>query len=186
VGVAWPTDDDRDFRKEVGLAMLGEVMDLMLTESVREELGDSYGVSVGSDMSDVYDGFGFMLVNSVVAPDKADEVDAAIAKAARSLREQPVSDDLLARARTPMLESAAKETRQNGYWLRYVDEAQSRADRLERTRVRDRLIRSITAKELQSLAREYLSDAKAQRIRVISDKPAPSLGASSNAVAKAN
>jgi len=73
VAAAWPTDDDRDFRKEVGLAMLGEVMDLMLTESVREELGDSYGVSVGSTMSDVYKGFGFMMVSSVVAPDKVDE-----------------------------------------------------------------------------------------------------------------
>jgi zinc protease len=181
VGAAWPTDDDRDFPKEVGLAMLGQVMDLMLTESVREGLGDSYGVSVGSTMSDVYAGFGYMMVNSVVAPDKVDEVESAFDKVARSLRDQPVSDDLLARARAPMLENATKETRQNAYWLRYVDEAQSEADRLDRIRTRDRLIRSVTAAELQALARQYLADNKTQRIRILSDKlqiaQAPAAGA---------
>jgi zinc protease len=186
VGAAWPTDDDDDFRKEVGVAMLGEVMELMLTESVREELGDSYGVSVGSSMSDVYDGFGFLLVNAVVAPDKIDEVEAAFARAAKSLRDEPVSDDLLARARAPMLEASTKELRQNGFWLRYVDEAQSQADRLERIRVRDEVIRSVSAADLQALARQYLADAKAQHIRIVSDKLQTAAGAAQNAVVKAN
>jgi len=186
VGAAWPTDDDHDFRNEVGVAMLGEVMDLMLTESVREELGDSYGVSVGSDMSDVYKGFGFLLVNSVVAPDKVDEVDAAIAKVAKSLRDKPVSDDMLVRARAPMLESAAKQTRQNGYWLGYVDEAQTEADRLDRVRTRDKLIRSVTAADLQALARQYLVDGKEQRIRILSDKLRTAEAAPKAAAAKAN
>jgi zinc protease len=44
VAAAWPTDDDKDFRREIGLSLLGEVMDLMLTEDVREHLGASYGV----------------------------------------------------------------------------------------------------------------------------------------------
>ena len=184
VGAAWPTDDDHDFRKTVGLAMLGAVMDLMLTESVREELGDSYGVSISSNMSNIYDGFGYLIVDSVVAPDKIDEVDAAFAKVAKALRDKPVSDDLLARARAPMLESAAKETRQNRYWLGYVDEAQSRADRLDRARTRDQLIRSVTAADLQSLARQYLADSKAQQIRIVSAKLTS--GAATDVAVKAN
>jgi zinc protease len=170
VAAAWPTDDDKDFRKEIGLSLLGEVMDLMLTDSVREELGASYGVSVGSTMSSNYDHFGYLMVNSVVAPDKADEIDGVFAKVARQLRDEPVSADLLARAREPMLETAAKQTRQNNYWLGYVDEAQSKADRLERIRTRDQLIRSITAADLQELAKQYLIDAKLQRVRILSDK----------------
>jgi zinc protease len=186
VGAAWPTDDDHDFRKEVGIAMLGEIMDLMLTERVREELGDSYNVSVGSDMSDVYKGFGFLLVNSVVAPDKVDEVEAAIAKVAKSLRDTPVAGDLLVRARVPMLESAAKETRQNAYWLRYVDEAQTEADRLDRVRTRDQLIRSVTAADLQALARQYLVDTKIQPIRILSDKLQTAQAGSAKAGAQPN
>ena len=152
------------------MSLLGEVMDLMLTDSVREELGASYGVSVASTMSNTFDRFGYLMVNSIVAPDKADEIDGVFAKVAGELRDKPVSDDLLARARAPMLESAAKQMRQNGYWLGYVDEAQGKADRLERIRTRDALIRSITAADLQALARQYLVDAKLQRVRILSDK----------------
>jgi len=170
VAAAWPTDDDKDFRKEIGLSMLGEVMDLILTDRVREELGASYGVSVGSTMSDTFDRFGYLMVNSIVAPDKADEIDAVFAKVARELRDGPVSADVLERARAPMLENAAKQMRQNGYWLDYVDEAQSKADRLVRIGSRDQLIRSITAADLQALARQYLVDGKLQRVRLLSDK----------------
>ena len=170
VAAAWPTDDDKDFRKAIGMSLLGEVMDLMLTDSVREELGASYGVSVGSTMSNTYDRFGYLMVNSIVAPDKADEIDGVFAKVARQLRDEPVADDLLARARAPMLESAAKQMRQNSYWLGYVDEAQGKADRLERIRTRDALIRSITVADLQALAKQYLVDAKLQRVRILSDK----------------
>jgi zinc protease len=110
------------------------------------------------------------MVSSVVAPDKVDEVEAAFAKVAKTIRDQPVSEDMLARARAPMIENATKETRQNSYWLRYVDEAQSEADRLDRIRTRDKLIRSITAANLQSLARQYLTEAKTQHVRIVSDK----------------
>jgi zinc protease len=184
VAAAWPTDDDKDFRKEIGLSLLGEVMDLLLTDSVREELGASYGVSVGSTMSSTFDHFGYLMVNSIVAPDKADEIDGVFAKVAGQLRDTPVSDDMLARAREPMLEAAAKQMRQNGYWLGYVDEAQSKADRLERIRTRDKLIRSITAADLQALARQYLVDAKLQRVRILSDKV--QVAAAATAPAKAN
>ena len=172
VGAAWPTDDDADYRKVLGLTLLKEVMDLMLTESVREELGASYGVGVKLDMSDVYDDFGYLVVNSIVAPDKADEVDASIAKVAASLRDQPPSADMMERARQPMLEQAAKSLRQNAYWLSYVDEAQSEADRLDRIRKREALIKAITAADLQALARQYLRADQLQRFRIVSDKAA--------------
>ncbi|HET8534200.1 MAG TPA: insulinase family protein, partial [Sphingomicrobium sp.] len=48
IETAWPTDDDHDFRKEVAMDLLSDTLDLMLTDKVRESLGDSYGVSLKS------------------------------------------------------------------------------------------------------------------------------------------
>lgn len=172
VGAVWPTTDDDDYRKVIGLQMLTAVADLLLTDRIREELGASYGVSVGSMMSGTYDNFGYMSVSSIVAPDKADEVDSAIAAVTRTLRIAPVSADLLDRARQPMLENAAKSLRQNGYWLGLVGEAQSDAGKLDRPRTRATVIGSITAAELQALAVEYLRDDRLQRVRIVSDKVA--------------
>ncbi|MEO8141128.1 MAG: insulinase family protein [Sphingomicrobium sp.] len=170
VGAAWPTTDDRDYRTVIGMELLKDVADLLLTDKIREELGASYGVSVASSMSDTYPGFGYMMVSSVVAPDKADEVDDAIKAVAATLRSTPVSADLLARARQPMIEAATKSLRQNAYWLGYVDEAQTEPERLDRARTRDSIIRSITAADLQKLATTYLRDDKLQRVRIVSDK----------------
>ena len=170
VAAFWPTDDDHDYRKEVGLGMLAQVLDLMLTESIREQLGASYGVSVGSSMSDVYTGFGTLSVNTVIAPDKADEVDAAIAAAVKELRDKPVSADLLARARNPVMESIAKSLRENSFWMGYVDEAQTKADRLQRIRDRKALYEAIAPADLQALARTYLTDKAMQRVRIVSSK----------------
>lgn len=173
VAAYWPTDDDADYRREVGMGLLAGVLDLMLTESVREQLGASYGVSVASDMSDIYSGFGTFSVTTTVAPGKADEVDKAIAAAVKSLRDQPVSADLLARARNPIIESIAKSERENGFWLGYVDEAQGRADRLDRVRQRKAYYQAVTPADLQRLAARYLTDLSMQRVRIVSDKLPP-------------
>ena len=182
VAAYWPTDDDSDYRREAGLGLLAQVLDLMLTESIREQLGASYGVAVSSNMSDVYTGFGTFSVNTVVAPDKADEVEAAIAIAVKQLRDQPINADLIARARNPIMESIAKTLRENGYWMSYVDEAQSRVDRLDRIRQRKAIYEAITPADLQKLARTYLTDKGEQRVRIVSDKLAP---AASQVAAKA-
>lgn len=178
VAAYWPTDDDSDYRKAASMSLLAQVLDLMLTESIREQLGASYGVTVSSDMSDVYTHFGTLSVNTVVAPDKADEVNAAISAAVKELRDKPISADLLARARNPIMEGIAKNMRENGYWMTYVDEAQSHADRLDRIRQRKAVYEAITPADLQQLARTYLTDKGEQRVLIVSDKLAAATASS--------
>ena len=61
----------------------------------------------------------------MVAPDKVDEVRGAIDAAVAALRDKPISADLLARARNPILERADRALRENGAWLGSVARAQS-------------------------------------------------------------
>ena len=166
----WPTDDDSDYPRAVGLNMLANVLTLVLTESIREQLGASYGVSVSSEMSNTYRHYGTLSVGTVIAPDKADEVEAAIAAAVKDLRDKPIPADLLARAKNPAIEGIDKSLRENGYWLGYVDGAQGEAQRLDRIRQRKALYQAVTAADLQALARTYLTDKAMQRVRIISDK----------------
>jgi zinc protease len=170
VGSAWRTDDDADFRTAYGLTMLDNALTLLLTESVRERLGASYGASVSSVSSSSFTDHGYLLANAVVDPGKADSVDAAIAEAAKELRDKPLDKDMLERARNPEVEKARRELRQNDYWLSALNEAQSRPDRLDRPRQRIAFLESITAADLQKLARTYLTPERMVRVRVSSDK----------------
>ena len=170
VATAWPTDDDSDFRKEVAMDLLGDTLDVMLTDKVREALGDSYGVSLQSVMSDVFPGYGYLSASAVVAPDKMDEVQKAISETVAELRDKPVDADLLTRARNPELDKMDRQMRENGYWLAALSKSQSEPDRLDRIRQRKAVLQSITAADLQKLAQQYLQPSRVQTVEIVSSK----------------
>jgi zinc protease len=170
VEAVWPTTDDSNYREVIGVELLKDVLDVMLTDNVREKLGDSYGVSLQSEMSDTFKGFGYLSAAAVVAPDKTDEVQQAIAQAAADLRDKPVSDDILTRARNPELEKTDRDLRENAYWLAMLGKAQSEPGRLDRIREKKKLLQSITAADIQKLAQKYLQPGTVQHVRIVSSK----------------
>ena len=172
VEAVWPTTDNSNYREVIGVELLKDVLDLMLTDSVREKLGDSYEVSLQSEMSDTFKGFGYLSAAAVVAPDKTDEVQQAIAEAAAQLRDGPVSADLLARARNPELEKVDHQLRDNGYWIAALAKAQSEPERLDRIRQKKALMQSVTAADIQKLAQKYLQPGDLQKVRIVSSKVA--------------
>jgi len=180
VETAWPTDDDSDFRKEVAMDLLKDTLDVMLTDKVREALGDSYGVGLQNVMSDVFPGYGYLSASAVVAPDKMDEVHKAISETVAELREKPVDADLLNRARNPELDKIDRQMRENGYWLAALSKSQSEPDRLDRIRQRKAILQSITAADLQKLAQQYLQPSRVQTAEIVSSKLG-SASASANA-----
>ena len=95
---------------------------------------------------------------------------AAIFAIAKELRDKPVDADLIDRARKPLVEAMVKSRRENSYWLNYVGEATSHADRLDRSRKGIGEVEAATPAELQALAKRYLVDDKALVIRAVSDK----------------
>jgi len=170
LAIAWPTDDDDDLSRVVGLNLLAEVMKLELTDTLREKLGATYSPAASSFASDVFDNFGYVLAATTLAPDKIEEVEKAVASIVDELRSAPVSDDLLTRARNPNLERIDRQERENPYWLAIMEDAQTNPERLERHRKRKAVYASITPEELQRLAREYLTPDKTLVVKVVSDK----------------
>jgi zinc protease len=167
VQVHWPTTDDTDFRHELTLDLLSEIMGLMATEELREKLGATYSPNASSSMSGTFKGYGYFSVSSTTEPKNIDTVLSAIDRMAASLSNAPISDDLIKRARTPMLERLTRNRRENGFWIGVTDEAQSDPGDLDDVRKWEGLLKSITAKDLQAAAKKYLSPAAALRIRIV-------------------
>ena len=163
----WPTTDDDDAQEEATMQLLAGAMRLEMLERIREELGASYSPGASSNMSHIYRDFGTFSTSVVVAPEQADEVFAVIDAIASEFREGPISGDLLERARAPLLEKIALSRRENGWWLRAIDEAQLRAGRLDRVRSYEDRIRAVTPAMLRDAARRYLDPDAALRIRIL-------------------
>ncbi|PKQ00263.1 MAG: peptidase M16 [Alphaproteobacteria bacterium HGW-Alphaproteobacteria-13] len=170
IRVYWPARDDSDLAEAMRLNLLGRVMRLMLTEELRERLGESYSPGAGAGLSDEYPGYGHLYASSNVDYKHIATTRAAIFAMAKALRDAPVDADLLDRARRPLVETMVKARRENAYWLPYVMEATSAAARLDRSRNGIAEVESATAAELQALARRYLTDDKALVLKAVSDK----------------
>ena len=168
--VYWPARDDSDLVEAMRLNLLSRVMQLMLTEELREKLGETYSPGAGVSLSDEYPGYGHLFAASNIDYKDIATTRTAIFAIANDLRDKPVDADLLDRARKPLLESMTKARRENGYWLPYVSEATSKEARLDRSRKSIAIVEAVTPVELQALAKHYLTDEKALVIKAISDK----------------
>lgn len=167
VGSIWRTRDDSDFTQDMGLTLLSGLIRLKGLETLREELAATYSPSVGNSTSSDFVDFGTLSLSAVVDPAQADEVRAIITRLADELRAEPVSEDLLLRARQPVLENVRQSRENNGFWLGVASSAQSEADRLDRVRTQTQVLESFTPAELQALAQTYLTPERRADARVL-------------------
>lgn len=168
VSVNWPTTDQSHLKSDIGRDLLVQIFDAELRDLVREKMGATYSPTVISNASSAFKGYGYISASIIAEPDKMDQVSAAVREIAKALRDAPVSDDVLLRARQPMAERYEQSLRQNGSWLGIVGYAQGDPNRLDRRRQRAAVLNGLTAADIQALARLYLTDEALLEVRVVS------------------
>ena len=167
VRLVWPTRDDSDAAEAMGLEVLERVMRLELTDGIREKLGKSYSPSAASALSRTYPGYGTFTITSSVDVADVPATREAIAAIVRGLRDKPIGEDELTRAKAPLLEEYANLLKRNGGWLALVDRAQSEPDQLARFADAPARLGAVTAAQVQALARRYLALDKAVSLIVL-------------------
>ncbi len=172
VTIQWPTTDDNNHKLDTTLVLLSQILELQLLDVVREKLGATYSPNAGSTTSDVYPGYGYMQIAAVAEPAKMDLISNAAKEIAKELRDAPISEDLLLRARKPILEGFEKSERENGGWISPVSIAQSKPARLDRRRNRRALLSAVTPADLQAAAQQYLTDTALLEVRIVPTPPA--------------
>ncbi|MBI1403602.1 MAG: insulinase family protein [Porphyrobacter sp.] len=163
----WPTTDDADLAETLRLDLLARVVRIELTEKLREELGQAYSPSAGASNSRIYHGYGTFDLAVSVDVEKVEAARAAVGDLVAALRDTPPSEDLLERARRPLLERYDNALKDLGGWLGLAARAQSDPDRLDRWFAAPDLIRAITPTELQATAARWLPEGEAVEIAVL-------------------
>lgn len=157
VTMTWPTRDGEDPIAALELQLLDRVLQIELTDTLREQLGKAYSPGVQSTASRTWRGYGTLMLRASVDVHEVAATRAAMLATLAELRDKPVSDDVLLRARAPLLELYDNALKSNQGWMSFVDRAQTEADRIERfTKAKERLS-AITAERLQALVRQYLT-----------------------------
>ncbi len=141
-----------------------------LRKEIREKLGASYSPNAGATGSDAFDGFGYLIGESIGKPEDLELLLKTMSGLADTLATGGANEDELDRALKPVLSQLAKSLRDNSYWLSTVlSQSQSEPERLDLARGRDADYSSITLKEINALAKKYLA---AENVLTVSIKPA--------------
>lgn len=175
----WPTlgtfDNLPDSR---ALQVVAAVVRSRLYDRLREAEGATYTPQVVSTGSSELAGYGYLLVELELPPAKIAGFYTTLAAILADLRDRPVGDDELERAKRPIIDERLRDRQTNGYWLG----ALTRAERDRRevdaigTRVTD--IERVRPDDVQRLARRYLKAGGAYRLTVLPEavKASPSAG----------
>ena len=99
--------------------------------------------------------------------------DEAIRSMLAELRTAPISQDLLLRARQPMIERYQNALKSNASWMALVARAQSESGQIERFLKTGERLNALTAKDVQDAARLYLDPDKALKVLVLPEGVKP-------------
>ena len=167
LALTWPTRDGEDPVAALELQLLDRVVQLAITDTLREKLGKAYSPGVNSNASRTWRGYGTFSINASVDVAQVAATRAAIFETLAALRDAPVGEDMLLRARAPVLEGYDNALKTNGGWLTLVDRAQTEPDRIERYAAAKARIAAITPARLQALVRQYLAQDAAVEVTVL-------------------
>jgi len=175
--LTWPTRDDSDPIEDAALELIERVVRIELTETLREKLGKAYSPSASSSMSHNWRGYGTFAIAASVDAHEVPATRDAIVQTMTELRDVPITDDLLQRARQPLIEAYDNALKTNASWLSLVSRAQSEPDRIGRhVQEKERLL-ALTPFDLQRIAQRYLQPRDAVEVLVLpEDVPVPRAG----------
>ena len=125
VHFTWPARDDSDPMDSLRFKLLKNVVGIELVDTIREKLGKAYSPGAASALSKVWKGYGTFSIAASVDVKDVGVVRQALAETVRNLADAQLDEDILRRARAPMLEELDNALKSNAGWLAIVDRAQS-------------------------------------------------------------
>lgn len=165
--MAWPALDFwADPTRARADSVLAEVINLRLTEQIRNVEGAAYSPSAGAQHSLTWPGFGYVAAVVETPPQNLPGFFAETEKIAADLAAKGPTPDELERAKKPRVDSLRKEEVTNQFWLSQLTGAQEDARKLDFIRQLVPGTERVTAADVQAAARATLDASKAWKLEV--------------------
>ena len=139
-------------KNEQLVSILGQAMQMLYTETVREDEGGAYGVPVRASLNDYPKQQAVVQIQLPTAPEKVERMTQVIYDGIEKICNEGPSDEVMQKIREYMLRSHAENLKKNGYWMNAL---------YNRTRLGyefvdcyEATLRKITSADVQKLARK--------------------------------
>jgi zinc protease len=168
--VAWPGPDFfSNPRRARTISLVRDILKVRMLEEFREAQGATYSPSVSTWYSGALPDFGYISANAETRPDLVESFYKTVDAIIGELKAGKFGDDLIARARTPVIKSIETDRRSNGFWTGALEDIQTAPHALPAIRSQLPDFESITKDEIVAAARAYLDNKRRIEIRVLPD-----------------
>jgi len=106
-----------NMRNDILVNMLEQTMDMLYTETVREDEGGAYGVPVSASLSEYPEEIAVVQIQLPTAPDKLDRMMQVVYDGVEKVCNEGPSEDYLQKIKEYMVRSHAENLKKNGYWM---------------------------------------------------------------------
>ena len=153
-----PFEYDRENR--LLLAATADVLDIMLREVLREELGGTYGASVNASSSRIPNPRYGVQISYGAEPDRLDELTAETFSVIDSLSTYGASEENLAKVKETRRRSRETDLEDNGFWLSAISAYDRDGEPLELILELDPLLDGLTPRRIGDAARRWLDPGR--------------------------
>ena len=167
----WPTTDNRDLKESISLRLLARMVNISLTDRLREDLGKAYSPTADANSSRHFRNYGTLSLTASIDVEEINPTSEAIDKVIADLLGAGINADLVQRARKPYLENIDNALKSLGGWMGLVSRAQSQPQYIDRFLSASGIAEALTPEDLQATARKYLQSDDAVTIIVAPQGP---------------
>ena len=131
------------------------ILETVLRDSLREDLGQTYTVGVGLNQSPPVRGYGSISVNFGAAPENIDAMTDRVMQEVRKLQSGGPSADLVSKAKEGARRDYETALKQNAYWMRRLQTVNLLGQNPSDIPTRAARIDTLTAASIQEVFKKY-------------------------------
>ena len=157
--------------ESIALGALGSVLEIRLRELLREDLGGTYGVGVGSSLTYKPDEEYAVTIHFGSAPERAEELADVVFEEIGRIRAEGPDAETVNKVRESQRRAKETNLRENGYWLSRMEGLDQQGRDLREIPSYD-LIEGWTVQQVQEAANRYLREDQYAKFVLYPEEPA--------------
>jgi len=159
VAMVWKGDFRWKITDRQGFSMLREILSIKLRESMREDQGGVYGVSLSASASKLPKPQFTISSSWGCNPDNIDKLSQTVIDEMSRIKSEGPTDTDLNKVKETMIRERETQVKENGFWLSYLQNHYQSGNKLLSFDEYRELVNSIDLKDIKKVAKRYLNTA---------------------------
>jgi zinc protease len=168
--IVFTGDFDYNQEQRIAISALREVLQTRLHETLREDLGGTYGVTAGVNYTRIPAQEYTVSVNFSCAPDRTEELVKAVFAQVELLKSAGPTDKQVNDAREKLLRDYETNQKQNGYWLTQLSGRYQSGEPVDSLFGLTEYYKKLTPALIQDAAKRYLNPANHVTVTLFPEK----------------